>query len=100
MEAGLQEVQDHLGLGQPLLVDWALVVDHGGQGVELRGEPAERGPAAKGVDEAQEGSEPRLDDDESPAGAEDATGLGKGAGKVLGQVGQVMEAALHDGDVS
>ena len=98
-EIGMRELGDHLRLREPLLVGAALVMGHHRESIELLPEPARQPIFGDPVSEGQKGSTPRFDDHYAAARAKDAAHLGKGLLEIVGQIGQMVQAALHDENV-
>ena len=98
-EVGSSHFSDELWLAEPLRVGADFVLGHGGECVHLAGEPADPWNFANEVHESQKRGSPGFHEDHEPGFSQDALHLRKGLLQVSGQIGQVMQAALHDEDI-
>ena len=87
---------DYVGLGEPLRVGADFVLDHGGERVHFAGKPADHWDFRNDVHQGKKRSAPRFDEQHAAGFSQDALHFRKSLAEVGGEIGQVVQAALHD----
>ena len=98
-EMGAGDRSNDFGLAEPLLVRSNFVFGHGGEGIHFVRKAAYERNFRNEMHEGEEGSAPRLDKHNAAVSAKDALHFRKSLIEILGQTGEMVQAALNDEDV-
>lgn len=98
-EMSPSDLLDEFRLAEPLLIRANFMLDHGGKGINLHGEPPNQRNSGDVINEIQKRRAPRLDKHHAAVFPQDAVHFRESLLEVCGQMGEVMQTALNDDDI-